>query len=92
MAPEPCMFSPQMRLRHQAETGENSLNRRKGSIWGRLALLTVAGTLAFNTAATVLLTRASMANYPGGTALALLNERYADRAHGRSTAQCRSAN
>ena len=64
---------------------KQSLNKRKGSIRGRLALLMVAGTLALNTAATVLLTRASMANYPGGTALALLNKRYADRAHGRST-------
>ncbi|KAF8258483.1 hypothetical protein EI94DRAFT_1578784, partial [Lactarius quietus] len=36
------------------------------------------GALVLNTAATVLFMRASMANYPGGTALALLNERYAD--------------
>ena len=61
------------------------MHRCKGSIWGKLALLTVVGTLAFNAAATVLLTPASMANYPGGTALALLNERYADSAHGGST-------
>ncbi|KAI9463196.1 alpha-1,6-mannosyltransferase subunit [Lactarius psammicola] len=57
------------------------LNRRKGIIWAKLALLTVVGALALNTAATILLTRASMANYPGGTALAVLNERYADSAH-----------
>lgn len=78
-----------------------SLHRRKKrSIRGKLALLTVAGALALNTAATVLLTRASMANYPGGSALALLNERYADSAHGMPTttlppSQCamrRSAN
>ena len=62
--------------------GKNSLNRRKGSVWGKLALLTVAGALTLNTAATVLLTCASMANYPGGMALAVLNERYADSAHG----------
>ena len=47
-------------------------------------LLSVVGALALNTAATILLTRASMANYPGGSALALLNERYADYAHGQS--------
>ena len=85
MAPGLCTFPPS-RSRHQIETffrGQNSLNRRRGSIWGKLALLTVAGILALNTAATVLLTRASMANYPGGTALALLNERYADSAHGK---------
>ncbi|KAH9041595.1 alpha-1,6-mannosyltransferase subunit [Lactarius pseudohatsudake] len=61
------------------------LNRRKGSIWGRLAFLMVAGALMLNTVVTVLLTRASMANYPGGTALALLNERYADSAYGKAT-------
>jgi alpha-1,6-mannosyltransferase len=54
------------------------LHRRKRSIWAKLALLTVAGALTLNMAVTVLLTRASMANYPGGAALALLNERYAD--------------
>ncbi|KAH8990246.1 glycosyltransferase family 22 protein [Lactarius akahatsu] len=57
------------------------LNRPKGSIWGRLAFLMVAGALMLNTVVTILLTRASMANYPGGTALALLNERYADSAY-----------
>ena len=78
-------------LRHRADTilyvvrKKYSLHRRKRSIWGKLALLTVAGALALNTAATVLLTRASMANYPGGSALALLNERYADSAHGKPT-------
>ena len=57
------------------------MHRCKGSIWGKLALLTVVGTLALNAAGTVLPTRASMANYPGG----MLNERYADSAHGGST-------
>ena len=47
-------------------------------------LLTVVAALALNTAATILLTHASMANYPGGSALTLLNERYADSAHGKS--------
>ena len=78
-------------LRHHTDTTlyvvgkKHSLHRRKRSIWGKLALLTVAGALALNTAATILLTRASMANYPGGSALALLNERYADSAHGKPT-------
>ena len=94
-------------LRHRADTTlyfvgkKYSLHRRKKrSIRGKLALLTVTGALALNTTATVLLTRASMANYPGGSALALLNERYADSAHGKPTtthppSQCamrRSAN
>ncbi|KAH9055207.1 alpha-1,6-mannosyltransferase subunit [Lactarius vividus] len=57
------------------------LNRRKGSTWGKLAFLMVVGALMLNGVVTVLLTRASMANYPGGTALALLNERYADSAY-----------
>jgi len=45
-------------------------------------LLAVVGSLVLNTAVTVLLTRASIANYPGGHALALLNERYAGSPHG----------
>jgi alpha-1,6-mannosyltransferase len=51
----------------------------------------VAGTLALNIVATVLLTRASMANYPGGTALALLNKRYANSEHGKPTLLLRNA-
>lgn len=50
---------------------------------GLLAFLGVVGALALNTAATVLLTRASMANYPGGHALAQLNERYRETPHGK---------
>lgn len=62
---------------------EISLRRRKGSLLGLLAFLGVVGALALNTAATVLLTRASMANYPGGHALARLNERYRETPHGK---------
>jgi len=64
-----------------AHGAQTFLYRRRRSIWSRVALLTVVGALALNTVATVLLTRASMVNYPGGTALALLNERYADSSH-----------
>ncbi|KAF8268144.1 hypothetical protein EI94DRAFT_1728540 [Lactarius quietus] len=83
--PDPVRFFHQVHYVSKLRTpffvvGENSLYRRRRSIW-RVALLTVVGALALNTAATVLLTRASMANYPGGTALALLNERYADSPH-----------
>ena len=52
---------------------------------GRLAFLTVVGALALNSAATVLLSCASIANYPGGHALARLNERFVDSPHGKST-------
>jgi hypothetical protein len=50
---------------------------------GRLALITVVGTLALNSAATVLLTCALIANYPGGHALARLNEQFVDSPHGK---------
>lgn len=49
---------------------------------GLLKFLAVVGALAFNMTATVFLTRASMANYPGGHAVARLNERYGESPHG----------
>jgi alpha-1,6-mannosyltransferase len=61
----------------------NSVRQRKGTLLGLIAFLAVIGALALNTAATVLLTRASMANYPGGHALAWLNERYVEPSHGK---------
>jgi alpha-1,6-mannosyltransferase len=61
----------------------NSVRQRKGTLLGLIAFLAVIGALALNTAATVLLTRASMANYPGGHALARLNERYVEPSHGK---------
>jgi alpha-1,6-mannosyltransferase len=57
-----------------------SIGQRK---LGRWAILGVVCALVLNIAATVLLTRASIANYPGGDALARLNERYADSPHGK---------
>ena len=51
----------------------------------------VAGTLVLKVVAIVLLARASMANYPGGTALALLDERYANSEHGKPTLLMRNA-
>jgi alpha-1,6-mannosyltransferase len=67
----------------ELKTLRNSLGRRKGSLFGWITFLIVVGTLALNAAATVLLTCASMANYPGGHALARLNERYAESSHGK---------
>lgn len=61
----------------------NSARQRKGTLLGLIAFLAVIGALALNTAATVLLTRASMANYPGGHALARLNERHVESSRGR---------
>jgi alpha-1,6-mannosyltransferase len=89
-----CFFH---QVQAQPFVGKISLHRRKRSIWGKLALLIVAGVLVLNTAVTVLLTRASMANHPDSRALTLLNERYADSAHGKPTipspfAMRRSAN
>jgi alpha-1,6-mannosyltransferase len=45
---------------------------------GPLAFLLVVGSLVLNTATTIIATRASIANYPGGHALALFNKRYAE--------------
>ncbi|PCH42136.1 glycosyltransferase family 22 protein [Wolfiporia cocos MD-104 SS10] len=50
------------------------VSRRKSTIFGKLCLLAVIGLLAFNCLATYLLTITSMANYPGGEALAAFNE------------------
>jgi hypothetical protein len=61
----------------------NSARQRKGTLLGLIAFLAVIGALMLNTAATVLLTRASMANYPGGHALARLNERYVESSRGK---------
>jgi alpha-1,6-mannosyltransferase len=60
-----------------------SILRRKGTLLGWFAFLAVVGALALNTAATILLSRASIANYPGGHALARLNVRYAESPHGK---------
>ena len=49
---------------------------------GQLAFLLVVGALALNTVATVVVTRASIANYPGGHALARLNEQYMETPNG----------
>ncbi|KAI0312103.1 Alg9-like mannosyltransferase family-domain-containing protein [Amylostereum chailletii] len=54
---------------------------RKSSLLGRLAFLSVAGLLALNAVATCLTLQASIANYPGGVALARFNALYADAPH-----------
>ncbi|KAH9954038.1 glycosyltransferase family 22 protein [Russula dissimulans] len=64
-----------------AHGAQTFIRRRKGTLFAWLMLLVVVGSLALNTAATVILTRASIANYPGGHALARLNERYAGSSH-----------
>ncbi|OBZ66165.1 putative Dol-P-Man:Man(7)GlcNAc(2)-PP-Dol alpha-1,6-mannosyltransferase [Grifola frondosa] len=53
------------------------MNRRKGTLFGRLCIVVVAGLLMCNCAATYLLARASIANYPGGAALSAFNHIYA---------------
>jgi len=63
----------------------NSIRQRKGRILGLLAFLIVAGSLVLNTAMTTIATRASIANYPGGHALALFNKRYAESPNGKSS-------
>lgn len=61
-----------------AQGAQVLIRQRKGRILGLLAFLIVAGSLVLNTATTIIATRASMANYPGGDALALFNKRYAE--------------
>ena len=51
---------------------------------GLLAFLLVVGSLVVNTATTIIATRASIANYPGGHALALFDKRYAESPNGKS--------
>lgn len=55
------------------------ISRRKGSLFGRVCFLVVAGSLASNCVITYLLMSASMANYPGGEALSRFNKLYAAR-------------
>jgi len=64
---------------------EISIRQRKGRILGLLTFSAVAGSLILNTAMTIIATRASIANYPGGHALALFNERYAESSNGKLT-------
>ena len=44
----------------------------------------VVGSLVLNTATTIIATRSSIANYPGGQALSLFNKRYAESPNGKS--------
>ncbi|KAI0079622.1 hypothetical protein K474DRAFT_1639550 [Panus rudis PR-1116 ss-1] len=55
------------------------ISRRKGSLFGRLSFLAVAGLLVINCAVTYLLTLTSIANYPGGAALSEFNDLFADQ-------------
>lgn len=66
------------------KVSQNSIRQRKGKILGQLAFLIVVGSLVLNTATTIIATRASIANYPGGHALALFNKRYAESPNGKS--------
>ncbi|KAF8150150.1 alpha-1,6-mannosyltransferase subunit [Crassisporium funariophilum] len=52
------------------------VSRRKGSLWGRLCFLATSALIAGNVLATILFTRASMGNYPGGHALAQFHHLY----------------
>jgi hypothetical protein len=62
---------------------QNSIRQRKGRILSLLAFLIVVGSLVLNAAITMIATRASIANYPGGYALALFNKRYAETPNGK---------
>ncbi|KAG1863451.1 glycosyltransferase family 22 protein [Suillus tomentosus] len=55
------------------------VSRRKGGLFGRMMFLAATGILALNCAITIVSTRASMANYPGGSALVTFNDQYADQ-------------
>ncbi|KAG2053372.1 hypothetical protein BDR06DRAFT_982841 [Suillus hirtellus] len=55
------------------------VSRRKGGLFGRIMFLAAMGILALNCAITIVSTRASMANYPGGSALSTFNDQYADQ-------------
>ncbi|KAG1814077.1 glycosyltransferase family 22 protein [Suillus variegatus] len=55
------------------------VSRRKGGLFGRMMFLAAMGILALNCAITIVSTRASMANYPGGSALLTFNDQYADQ-------------
>ncbi|KAA1476212.1 alpha-1,6-mannosyltransferase subunit [Dentipellis sp. KUC8613] len=57
------------------------MSRRKGSFFGRILFLAASGLILANCLATAILTRTSMANYPGGTALAQFNALLAPRAN-----------
>ncbi|KIJ96549.1 glycosyltransferase family 22 protein [Laccaria amethystina LaAM-08-1] len=57
------------------------VSRRKGTLLGRLSFLLVRLLILTNILITVLLTTASMANYPGGHALALLHSLYPRARH-----------
>lgn len=56
--------------------------RRISTIFGRICRLVFFGLLAGNIAATYILTRSSMVNYPGGVALATFNDQYANQTDG----------
>jgi alpha-1,6-mannosyltransferase len=64
------------------------VSRRKGGLFGRMMFLAATGILALNFAITLVSTRASMANYPGGSALATFNDQYA----GQHTVQVHISN
>jgi hypothetical protein len=68
----------------EPKSSRNSIRQRKGSTLSLLAFLIVVGSLVLNTATTIIATRASIANYPGGHALALFNKRYAESPNGKS--------
>lgn len=55
------------------------VSRRKGGLFGRMMFLAAMGILALNCAITIVSMRASMANYPGGSALTTFNDQFADQ-------------
>lgn len=59
------------------------VSRKKGTLFGRLMFLIAVTVVVANCLVTVLLTKSSIANYPGGSAMALLNQLYADDDRGK---------
>ncbi|KAG1743496.1 glycosyltransferase family 22 protein [Suillus lakei] len=55
------------------------VSRKKGGLFGRVMFLAAMSILTLNCAITFVSMRASMANYPGGSALATFNDQYADQ-------------
>lgn len=58
------------------------MSRKKSGFFGRIMFLVTSLMILSNVLLTSLQTYTSIANYPGGQALALLNEKYADSDHG----------
>lgn len=57
------------------------MSRKKSGFFGRMLFFATSLMIVSNVLITFLQTSASIANYPGGQALALFNEKYANSDH-----------